>query len=89
VWGKHDGLNQKWKIVYTDSIPPPASEGYSDQWGFHIDRPFVLISQLPANRYLEMSGNTRLYTTDEVNPPKKAQQFVFDIVSKTIKNNNW
>jgi hypothetical protein len=34
-----------------------------------------MISQLPANRYLEMHGNTYLYITDMVNPPKKAQQF--------------
>jgi hypothetical protein len=49
-----------------------------------------MISQLPSNRFLEMHGNTHVYITDNlVNPPKKAHQFVFDLVSKTIRNNNW
>jgi hypothetical protein len=48
-----------------------------------------MISQLPNNKYLEMHGNTYVYITDPVNPPKPAQQFVFDLKSKTIRNNNW
>jgi hypothetical protein len=89
VWGKHNGLNQKWKIVYTKSLKALNTKGYNAEWGFHINRPFVLISQLPANRFLEMHGNTHLYITDPVNPPKKATQFTFDLVSKTIKNGQW
>jgi hypothetical protein len=82
-------LNQKWKIVYVDQAPKLPTKGMNKEFGFHIDRPFVMISQLPAHRFLECLGASALKISDPVNPPKKAQQFAFDQKSKTIRSIQW
>jgi hypothetical protein len=88
-WTKHTGLNQKWKVVYVDQAPKGPTKGMNKEFGFYIERPFVMISQLPAHRFLETVSATHVKITDPVNPPKKAQQFVFDQKSKTIRSNQW
>jgi hypothetical protein len=42
-------LNQKWKIVYVDQAPKVSTKGMNKYFGFYINRPFIMISQLPNN----------------------------------------
>jgi hypothetical protein len=75
VWGKHKGLNQKWNIVYVDAAVKAKGKGLNKQFGLFISRPFVLIPESAPTTYMEMSGNTYVYTTMKKNPPLKQQRF--------------
>ena len=86
VYKKHNGLNQKWRIVYVDSAPKDPTKGLNSGFGFHINRPFVLVSQLPANRYLYHHANNYLYIVNPTNPPAAQCRFVFDQVTKTVQS---
>jgi len=81
-----NGLNQKWRIVYVDQVKKAKSKGYDAAWGMHWNRPFVLATELPSNRYLFYHANNYLYITNQVNRPQAQQQFAWDIVTKTIKS---
>jgi hypothetical protein len=62
----------------------------NEEFGFYINRPFYMISELsygayPFDRMMEMLGNTQvLLKRWRVN--QKAQQWWFDEVSKTVRN---
>jgi hypothetical protein len=50
-WKRHNGANQRWSIVLCDKLPEPIA-GYNAQFGFHMQRPFYLFSNLPMKRAL-------------------------------------
>jgi hypothetical protein len=57
-------------------------------WGFYVNRPFYLISKLPFGRVAECVGANNVQMKRWRNN-YRPQQWYFDGVSKTIKNNNW
>lgn len=63
VYNKHNGLNQKWNIVYLDTAAKAKGKGLNQQFGLFISRPFVLIPETATTTFMEMSGNTHVYTT--------------------------
>jgi len=83
---RHGGANQRWRVVYLDKADAIQSKGLNKDFGFHINRPFYFVSELPMNRVIEMHGNANLWLKRWRNNVK-AQQFYFDGVSKTIRNN--
>jgi hypothetical protein len=85
VHGRHNGANQRWRIVYTDKAAKEPTSGYTKEWGFYINRPFYLRSRLPMQRVAELVGSDirlRRYTTSRW----KQQTWRFDVTSKTIKS---
>jgi hypothetical protein len=60
----------------------------NEEFGFHINRPFYLVSELPFNRVAEMHGNANVWLKRWRNNAK-GQQFWFDEKTKTIRNNQW
>jgi hypothetical protein len=56
VWKRHNGANQRWKVVYTDKAGPKAT-GMDGDFGFHINKPFYIVSRLPTNRVLDYNGS--------------------------------
>lgn len=50
-----NGANQRWKVVYKDKATV-QTKGLDDEFGFHINRPFYIISRLPSNRALSYVG---------------------------------
>jgi hypothetical protein len=60
----------------------------NEDFGFHVNRPFYLVSALPINRVLELQGghNLKLYRYVK---GRTEQQFYFDGVSKTIKSQRY
>jgi hypothetical protein len=58
----------------------------NEEFGFHINRPFYLVSELPFNRVAEMHGNTNVWLKRWRNNVKQ-QQWRFDEVTKVIRNN--
>jgi hypothetical protein len=55
------GVNQRWNVIYLDKAKKIETKGLNEEFGFHINRPFYIVSELPFNRVLEMHGNTYVY----------------------------
>jgi len=60
----------------------------NEEFGFHINRPFYLVSQLPMNRVAECIGANNI-VIKRYKPNVTQQQFVFDEVTKTIRSKTW
>jgi hypothetical protein len=88
VWGKHNGANQKWNVVYVDKAKPVPTKGMNDEFGFHINRPFYIVSRLPMKRVVQCHGANNL-ALNRYYKNRVAQQFFFDGVSKTIRSQQW
>jgi hypothetical protein len=58
VWGNNGSKAQKWNVVYLDKSDAIATKGFSKEFGFEINRPFYLVSQLELNKVAEMLGGT-------------------------------
>lgn len=85
VWNKHNGVNQQWDIVYVDEAKPEPKKGQmSPKWGFIVERPFYIVSELKSNRHLtQLNGpHQAIIKTSNGN---KSQKFYFDQKTRTIK----
>lgn len=83
VYNRHNGANQRWKVVYTDKAAV-QSKGLDKDFGFDINRPFYIVSRLPTNRVIEYRGGHHLWIKQWV-MNKRSQQWVFD-ETRTIKS---
>jgi len=81
-----EGLNQKWRIVYLDSKKAEPKTGYDKVSGFYRNRPFFIISRLPARRALEVVGGRNLVIKTKADKTRNSQLWYFDYKSKTIKS---
>jgi hypothetical protein len=85
VWKKHNGINQQWDIVYVDEQKPEPTKGQmSAKWGFIVERPFYLISEMKANRHLTQLGSDRNVIIKTPNG-NNSQKFYFDQKTRTIR----
>lgn len=84
VWNKHNGLNQQWDIRYVDEMRPEPKKGeLNTDFGFFVERPFHIVSEMRSHRYLDMLGRNLVIKTSN---GKTSQVFWFDQRSKTIKS---
>jgi hypothetical protein len=60
VAGNNGGRNQRWKVLYVDKAEKTETKGLNEEFGFYINRPFYLVSELPFNRVAEMLGGTNM-----------------------------
>jgi hypothetical protein len=88
VYNRHNGANQRWKVIYVDKAKGPQKSGLNKDFGFHVNRPFYIVSELPFNRVAEMHGNTQV-NLKRWRKNTRQQQWWFDEVSKTVRNNYW
>jgi hypothetical protein len=87
--GNKNSAGQTWQVVYVDKLDEKwEKKGLNEEFGFEINRPFYIVSELPFNRVMEMLGNTQVLLKRWRNN-QKAQQWWFDEVSKTVRNNQW
>jgi hypothetical protein len=84
MWKQHNGLNQKWRIVYTDTVDV-AKTGLNKDFGFYVNKPFYIRSRLPSKRMVECVGRDAYQM--RWRSGNTGQQWIFDPVTKTIKNN--
>lgn len=84
AYPKHNGLNQKWSVVYVKDAPKAPTQGYDKTYGFYIGRPFVLVSQLPMNYVASRNGSYMRLRVQR--STEKDQQWYFDQKSKTLKS---
>jgi hypothetical protein len=84
MWNKHNGLNQQWDIVYVDTFKGWTKKGeLNKSFGFFVERPFYIVSELPSHRYIDLIGsNTVIKTPNGFD----SQKWYFDQKSRTIKN---
>jgi hypothetical protein len=85
VWNRHNGWNQRWRVIYTDKASKERSKGFDREYGFYINRPFYFRSRLPMWRVAETVSNylrLRRYNVSR----KRQQTWKFDRVSNTIKS---
>jgi hypothetical protein len=85
---RHGRRQQKWKVVYADTVKGAQSKGLVGGFGFYANRPFYLRSRLPMQRVMECVGANNIVLKRWVKN-RKAQLFYFDPVSKTIKSHQW
>jgi hypothetical protein len=83
-----NNANQRWKIVYLDKADKIRTKGFNKEFGFHINRPFYIRSRMPMQRIAECHGGNNVWLK-RWRKNVAAQQWYFDEVSKTIKNNYW
>jgi hypothetical protein len=88
VYSNTSQKHQQWQVIYLDKSDAIVTKGFSKDFGFHINRPFYIVSQLPLNKVAEMLGGTNM-VLKRWRKNQKQQQFWFDNVSKTIRNNHW
>lgn len=85
VWNKHGRVNQQWDIVYADEMKDEPKKGeLNKDFGFYVERPFHIVSQMAANRYLDVLGNNMVIKTPN---GYDTQVWWFDQKSRTVKNN--
>jgi hypothetical protein len=60
----------------------------NDEFGFHINRPFYIVSRLPMKRVVECVGANNI-VLKRYYKNRIAQQYFFDGVSKTIRSQQW
>jgi hypothetical protein len=61
VWSNNRGKNQQWFVSYLDMTKGPQTKGVNKDFGFHINRPFYLVSKLPFNRVAECHGANNVW----------------------------
>ena len=84
AWNRHNGLNQQWDIVYVDEAKPEPKKGeMSPWWGFVVERPFYIVSEMKAHRYLQILNNDAVIKTPN---GQTYQQFYFDQRTRTIRS---
>jgi hypothetical protein len=88
VANSNGNKNQRWKVIYLDKAAKTETKGLNEEFGFHINRPFYIVSELPMNRVAEMLGGANM-VLKRWRKNVRQQQFWFDEVSKTIRNNYW
>jgi len=87
VYNKHNGLNQKWTILYDEDEKDEKTKGMGE-YGFKISEPFFIVSRMPMKRVAEAIGASNVVTKRYVKG-RIAQQWFFDQTTKTVKSVQW
>lgn len=84
---RNQGLHQRFEIIMCEDGPLKTT-GLHEDYGFHINRPFYIVTKMGSGRALEVQEGGNL-----VLKWKKfggvSQQFVFDNPTKTIKSKQY
>ena len=84
VYNKNGKVGQTWDIIYADEMPDDLKKGdMNKDWGFKINVPFSIISNLPDGRYIDLIANELVIKTRNGFP---SQEWYFDQKSRTIKS---
>lgn len=60
VWRKHNGLNQRWKILYLDNKEEEQDKGWDKDYGLFRNRPFYIKSRMNKGRVIEVLNNKNI-----------------------------
>jgi hypothetical protein len=77
-------LNQQWDVVYADEWKGEPKKGeYNEDFGFYVERPFYIVTQLPSRRYLSVINNRQI--TIKTPHGQNTQTWWFDQRTLTVK----
>jgi hypothetical protein len=77
--------DQRWTINYVDEIPRDPIKGeLSTEYGFIVEEPFYLVTQLPSRRHLQYVDDMATLRIKLPNGQIR-QEFIFHGVSKTLQ----
>jgi hypothetical protein len=92
MYRKHGKVNQQWDIIYADEYPKEPTKGeLNKDFGLYVERPFYIVSELNAHRYLDLINNRNMV----IKTPngRSTQIWWFDQKSLTIRtklnNQSW
>jgi hypothetical protein len=88
MWKRHNGWNQRWRVVYTDKAGKMRTKGFNKGFGFHINRPFVMRSRLGVRRVIECVSNAYVRSRKYYHN-RKAQHWIFENKTKSIQSYYW
>jgi hypothetical protein len=88
VQNNNGSTGQRWSVLYLDKKGKTETSGLNEEFGFYINRPFYLVSELPFNRVAESPGANNV-VLKRWRKNWIRQQFYFDEVSKTIRSQQW
>jgi hypothetical protein len=80
-----DNWYQLWDIVYVD-VAPNLEEGFAEEWGMWINRPFHIVSEFGENRFLDLVSNRGVIKTRN---GRDTQVYRFDMKFRTIKSKGY
>jgi hypothetical protein len=80
-----DNIYQLWDIVYSD-VAQDLTKGYAEEWGMHINRPFLIQSEFGEGRFLDLVSNRGVIKTRNGRP---TQVFRFDMQYRTLKSKGY
>ena len=84
MYKKHGGLNQQWDVIYADEYPDEPKKGeLNKKFGLYVERPFYIVSELGANRYLDLINNKDFVI--KTRNGRNTQEWFFDQKTLTIK----
>jgi hypothetical protein len=64
VTAKGSGLHQQWDVIYVDEMPKALKKGDTNtMFGLDVERPFVVVSTLEQERYLDLIVNNMVLKT--------------------------
>lgn len=84
AYARHDGLNQRWKIVYLDEIKPEPASGLDKEAGLYRNRPFLITSKMGGKRVVTIKGNDLIMQSKDDN--NEGQLWYYDHLTRTIKS---
>jgi hypothetical protein len=77
-----------WNVIYLDKAAKVAKKGLNSEFGFHVNRPFHMVSRLPLKRVIESIGANNM-VIKRYTKGRLAQQFLFNPIDKTIRSVQW
>ena len=64
LWKKHNGRNQRWKIIYVDQMKPEPKKGQlNTEFGMYVERYFFIKSHMPSGRYVDLISRNLVLKT--------------------------
>lgn len=60
IWKRHNGANQRWRIVHLDEKTTEPTKGLDKEFGFFMNRPFFIVSKLWMGRVAEVVGGRNI-----------------------------
>lgn len=84
AWARHDGLNQRWKILYLDEKKEEPTKGIDKDAGLYRNRPFYITSKMGGKRVITLKGNNLVMQSKGQN--NEGQLWYFDHLTRTIKS---
>jgi hypothetical protein len=88
VGARTSGANQRFEILFADKEPALKTEGLHADFGFHIGRPFYIVTKMGSGRALEVDGGSNVVLRWKKRG-EISQQFYFDNGTKTIKSQRY